>query len=124
MSTHAAGPVGTAWHTFRRFWPLARPDRKLLALGGALALLAAGCEVTAVWVFGIITDNALVAGSLSAFWAPAAAWLGVAVVAAAATFAGDYLTALAGERFLFRLRNSVFAHLQRLPLDFFDNSRL
>ena len=125
MSTHAAGgPAKTAWLTFRRFWPLARPDRKLLMLGGALAILAAGCEVTAVWVFGIITDNALAAKNLSAFWTPAAAWLGVAVIAAGATFVGDYVTALAGERFLFRLRNSVFAHLQRLPLDFFDNSRL
>ena len=112
------------WQTFRRFWPLAKPDRKLLALGGVLAVLAAAGEVTAIWVFGIITDDALSAKNLSAFWTPAAAWLGVAVLAAGATYAGDCLTTLAGERFLFRLRNSIFAHVQRLPLDFFDNSRL
>jgi ATP-binding cassette subfamily B protein len=109
---------------FRRFWPLARPDRKLLVLGAALAVLAAACEVTAIWVFGIITDDALTAKNLSAFWTPAAVWLGVAIVAAAATFLGDCRTALAGERFLFRLRNSMFGYMQRLPLDFFDNGRL
>jgi ATP-binding cassette subfamily B protein len=96
----------------------------LLVLGGALAILAAACEVTAIWIFGIITDDALTAKNLSAFWTPAAVWLGVAIVAGAATFVGDYLTTLAGERFLFRLRNSIFAYLQRLPLDFFDNGRL
>jgi len=125
MSTHSAGgPIKTAWTTFRRFWPLARPDKKLLVLGGLLAVVAAGCEVAAIYVFGVITDEALAAKKLSAFWSPAAIWLGVAIVAAAATFVGDCLTTLAGERFLFRLRNSIFGYMQRLPLDFFDNSRL
>src|SRR3981189_59564 len=117
-------PIAAAYHTFRRFWPLARADARLLAIGGLLAALTAGCEVVGIWLFGVITDQALAAKNLSAFWTPAVAWLGVAIAAAAAAFAGDYATALAGERFLFRLRNSIFAHVQRLPLDFFDNSRL
>ena len=120
----AGTPIAAAYHTFRRFWPLARADARLLAIGGLLAALTAGCEVVGIWLFGVITDQALAAKNLSAFWTPAVAWLGVAIAAAAAAFAGDYATALAGERFLFRLRNSIFAHVQRLPLDFFDNSRL
>jgi ATP-binding cassette, subfamily B, bacterial len=39
-------------------------------------------------------------------------------------FAGEYLRALAAERFLLRLRDSVFAHAQRLSLDFFSGSRV
>jgi len=125
MSNHSAGgQIGTAWRTLRRFWPFAVPDKKLLVYGGLLAVLAAGAEVTAVYLFGVITDDALTAKKLSAFWAPAAMWLGAAIVGAVATFYGDCMTTLAGERFLFRLRNSVFAHVQKLPLDFLDNSRL
>src|ERR1700730_10901889 len=115
-------PMAAAYHTFRRFWPLARADARLLVLGGLLAALTAGCEVVVVGLFGVITDHALAAKNLSAFWMPRVAWLGVAIAAAAAAFAGDYASALAGERFLFRLRNSIFAHVQRLSLDFFDNT--
>src|SRR3981189_3146184 len=120
----AVTPMAAAYHTFRRFWPLARADARLLVLCGVVAALIAGCEGVGIWLFGVITDQALAAKNLSAFWTPAVAWLGVAIAAAAPAFAGDYATALAGERFLFRLRNSIFAHVQRLPLDFFDNSRL
>jgi ATP-binding cassette, subfamily B, bacterial len=41
-----------------------------------------------------------------------------------AMFADGYLTSLARERFLLRLRDSVFGHAQRLSLDFFDRQRL
>ena len=113
-----------AWRILRRFWPFAVPDKKLLVYGGILAVGAAGAEVAAVYLFGVITDEALTAKKLSAFWLPAGIWLAVAVAGAVATFYGDCMTTLAGERFLFRLRNGVFGQVQRLPLDFLDNSRL
>jgi ATP-binding cassette subfamily B protein len=93
-------------------------------IGGVLAVAAAACEVAAIWLFGVITDHALAAKSLDAFWAPAAEWLGVALVSGLATFAGDYATALAGERFLLRIRDSTFAHVQRLSPEFFDKNKL
>jgi ATP-binding cassette, subfamily B, bacterial len=39
-------------------------------------------------------------------------------------FTGGYLMALAKERFVLRLRDAVFGHIQRLSLDFFDRRRL
>src|SRR5262245_50805231 len=115
MSNHSAGgQIGTAWRTLRRFWPFAAPDKKRLVYGGVLAVLSAGAEVAAVYLFGVITDEALSAKKLSAFWSPAALWLGAAAIGALATFRADCMTTLAGERFLFRLRNSVFAHVQKL----------
>jgi ATP-binding cassette subfamily B protein len=125
MSNHSAGgQIGTAVRILKRFWPFAVPDRKLLIQGAVLAVVAAGAEVAAVYLFGVITDEALSAKKLSAFWSPAVLWLGAAVVGALATFKADMRTTLAGENFLFRLRNSVFGHVQKLPLDFLDNSRL
>ncbi|MFG2005974.1 ABC transporter ATP-binding protein [Spirillospora sp. NPDC048911] len=120
----SAAPVVSVRTTFRRFWPLMRGDRRLPALGAGLAIAAAACEVAAIWLFGVITDDALAARDLGAFWAPAGAWLGIALVTALMTFVGEYVTTLAGERFLLRLRDQVFAHVQRLSPEFFDRGRL
>lgn len=92
--------------------------------GGALALVAALCEVAAIGLFGFITDEVLSKQNLEAFWLPAAAWLGLAAVTGLVSFTGSYLTALGGERFLLRLRDRVFEHIQTLAPDFFDNRRL
>ncbi|MFC3738747.1 ABC transporter ATP-binding protein [Paractinoplanes deccanensis] len=108
----------------KRFWPLVATDRKLVVWGGVLAVAAAGAEVAAVYLFGVITDEVLAAGHLNAFWGPAVTWLAIAVAGAVASFSAGVLVSLAGERFLLRLRDRLFAHVQRIPLDFLDQSRL
>ncbi len=109
---------------FRRFWPYTRADRGRLLLAGFLAVIVSGGEIATVIIFDVITNKVLVGHHLAGFWALAALWLGIAATAAVVMFAGEYLSALARERFLLRLRDSVFAHTQRLSLDFFKGSRL
>ncbi|MCG5212456.1 ABC transporter ATP-binding protein [Streptosporangium sp. KLBMP 9127] len=92
--------------------------------GIVFAIVAAACEVGAIGLFGHITDEVLARGQLDAFWLPGLAWLGVALVAALASFVGNYSTALGGERFLLNLRDKVFSHLQTLTPDYFENRRL
>ncbi|WP_240506969.1 ABC transporter ATP-binding protein [Thermoactinospora rubra] len=106
------------------FWPDTRGVRKLFALGAVLAIAAALCEVAAIGLFAVITDQVLTRNDLGAFWAPAFTWLGLAAVAGLVSFAGTYTTALGAERLLLRLRNRVFAHLQTLSPDFFTKRRL
>src|SRR5690606_36925443 len=93
-------------------------------VGVVFAIVAAACEVAAIRLFGFITDEVLASQDLGAFWKPAFLWLGLAILAGGASFCGDYITALGGERFLLALRDKVFAHLQTLTPDFFDNRRL
>ncbi|MFC7647100.1 hypothetical protein ACFQX6_46130 [Streptosporangium lutulentum] len=50
-------------------------------------------------MFGFITDEVLSRQSLEAFWVPALAWLGLAVVAGLASFVGAYATAVGGSAF-------------------------
>jgi len=111
----AAGQIGTAWRIPATILAFAVPDRtadvRRLA-GRARGRRRGRCGSTS----SRHHDEALTAKKLSAFWAPAGMWLGAAVVGAVATFYGDCMTTLAGERFLFRLRNSVFGHVQKLPL--------
>ncbi|GLY85509.1 ABC transporter ATP-binding protein [Actinoallomurus iriomotensis] len=113
----------SAREAFRRFWPYTRGIRRWLVVGALLLVLAAAGEVAAIWIFGLITDHVLAAKNLAAFWTPALVWLQLSVLTAVASFGGDYLTTLVGERFLLRLRDSVFAHVQRLSPDFFDRGR-
>ncbi|GAA4569164.1 ABC transporter ATP-binding protein [Planotetraspora kaengkrachanensis] len=117
-------PIVSIRKTFRRFWPYTRGLRRLLVLGVAAAILATACEIAAIRLFGLITDEVLSTHDLTAFWAPALAWLGLALVAAVASFVSAYGAAVGGERFLLRLRDSVFDHLQTLTPDFFENRRL
>ncbi|GLW97029.1 ABC transporter ATP-binding protein [Microtetraspora sp. NBRC 16547] len=125
----AAGPPGNApivaiRTTLREFWPQTRGVRWLFAAGVLAAVAASVGEVGAIGLFGLITDEVLSRGDLGAFWAPAGAWIGVAVLAGLLSFASAYATALAGERFLLRLRDRVFSHLQTLTPDYFENRRL
>ncbi|MET9070906.1 ABC transporter ATP-binding protein [Streptomyces sp. NPDC004232] len=112
-----------AREAFRRFWPLTRGDRGWLAAIVACVVVAALAETAAILLFAQLTDHALKAGSLAAFWGPAGAWLGVAALAALAGYLGNSLATRTAERFVLRLRASVFRHVQDLPPHFFQRHR-
>lgn len=100
---------------FRRFWPLTRGDRKWLAAIVACVVVSALAETAAILLFAELTDTALKAGSLAAFWGPAGAWLGVAALGALVGYFGNSLATWTAERFVLRLRAKVFRHIQDLP---------
>ncbi|MFF7471172.1 ABC transporter transmembrane domain-containing protein [Streptomyces sp. NPDC008092] len=108
---------------FRRFWPLTRGDRKWLWMIIACVVVAALAETAAILLFADLTDNALQAGSLAAFWGPAGAWLGVAALGALVGYLGNSLATWTAERFVLRLRAKVFRHVQDLPPHFFQRHR-
>ncbi|MBX7549678.1 ABC transporter ATP-binding protein/permease [Streptomyces sp. tea 10] len=116
-------PTIPARAAFRRFWPLTRGLRKWLLVVWVCTVIAALAETEAVLLFGDLTDHALEKGSPAAFWAPALKWLGVAVVGAFVAYAGNSLAAWATERFVMRLREHVFDHVQQLPPHFFQRHR-
>lgn len=70
-SADSSGAAIPARWLFRQFWPLARPNRAVMALACLPALVSAGAEAAVVLVFMAITDRALVTKELSAFWRPA-----------------------------------------------------
>ena len=74
---------------FARFRPFLRPERTGLLVAAGLLVLAALADTAAIWMFMLITDDALAAGSPAAFWAPGLAWLGIAACGAAASFGGS-----------------------------------
>jgi ATP-binding cassette subfamily B protein len=113
-------PVEAAAELLRRYWPLTRPDRTTLMAAGVLLIAAAAADTVAVLMFMNILDGAIASGRMSEYWVPAGTWIGVALLATVATAIGSYLSARAAERFLLRLRDDTFEHLQRLSPDFFE----
>ncbi|MFJ3664956.1 ABC transporter ATP-binding protein [Streptomyces sp. NPDC090106] len=97
--------------------------RGRLAAVWLCTVLGALAETAAILLFGDLTDDALARGSLDAFWTPAAQWLGIALVGAAIGYAGGSLAVWISERFVMRLREHVFDHVQKLPPHFFQRHR-
>ncbi|PWI16453.1 ABC transporter ATP-binding protein [Streptomyces sp. Act143] len=108
---------------FHRFWPLTRGDRKWLSAIIACVVVSALAETASILLFAELTDTALKAGSLTAFWGPAGAWLAVAALGALVGYLGNSLAAWTAERFVLRLRAKVFRHVQDLPPHFFQRHR-
>ena len=124
-----AGPVAEAPPVAlraiaRRFWPYARPYRRRLALTGLLIFLDAAIETAAVWLFKVLVDEVLVPRDTGALVWVGALFAAVTVAGGAVSFADDVLSTWISERFLLDLRGRFYAHLQRLPLDFFEGRRL
>jgi ABC-type multidrug transport system fused ATPase/permease subunit len=125
----------------------ARYLRYLLPYGGLLLLclvlifLVAGLGIVAPWPFKYIVDHVIggrpftdpvglwVAAQLGDDQRLLAAAFGfmlllVTVAQGAAAFAYEYLNGVIQERATHTLRRQVFAHIQSLPLEFFDQNRV
>jgi ATP-binding cassette, subfamily B, bacterial len=120
----AAAPQLPMREVLRRFWPYARPYRRWLWLSGLFIVLVPLTEAVAIWMFKLVVDDVLVPRDLSALLPIAAAYLALAVVGGAVSFADDYLSTWVGERFVLDLRVQFFRHLQGLSLDFFERRKL
>jgi len=124
-----AGPVAEAPAVpvraiARRFWPYARPYRPWLILTGLFIVLDAAIETAAVWLFKVLVDEVLVPRDIHALVWVGALFVAVTVAGGVVGFADDVLSTWVSERFLLDLRTRFYAHLQTLPLDFFEGRRL
>jgi ABC-type multidrug transport system fused ATPase/permease subunit len=109
---------------FRRFWPYAKPYRRWLLVSLVLIAVVPAIETATIWMFKVVVDNVLVPHDFGPLWWIALAYLGLTLLAGAASFVDDYLSTWVGERFLLSLRTGFFRHVQSLSLDFFDRRRL
>ncbi|HEY2192577.1 MAG TPA: ABC transporter transmembrane domain-containing protein [Actinomycetospora sp.] len=107
-------PAMTLRAIFRRFWPYTRSDRSKLLFAFLAMAASTACDTYVVTMFARIVDGATVAHSMSAVWPSAIEWLVLTAIGGLLSVLGGFLLVGAAERFVFRLRHEVFAHLQRL----------
>ncbi|MGH9227046.1 MAG: ABC transporter ATP-binding protein, partial [Acidimicrobiales bacterium] len=103
--------------SLRRFL---RPYRRALGLGMALVVLDAIATLAGPALIRFGLDRGVVGGSQSLLWAVTALFLAVTVADWAILWAQQRQTGRTAERLLFALRIRLFAHLQRLGLDFYE----
>jgi ATP-binding cassette subfamily B protein len=119
----AAAPPVPIREIFRRFWPYARPYRKWLAFSLIFIVLGPAIDTATIWMFKVVVDEVLVPRDFDPFWWIALAYLGLTLLGGLIGFADEYLSTWVGQRFLLDLRTQLFAHLQSLPLGFFERRR-
>ena len=120
----AAAPAIPPLALARRFWPFARPYRRMIAAGLLLVALLPLVQAVEIWLFKEVVDDVIVAGALDALPWLAGAVVGLTLLGALLSFAEDYAWTSAGERFLLDLRGAFFSHVQKLSLDTLDRRRL
>ena len=98
---------------------LLRPYRGKVALMFVALLFATGAGLAPPYLAGLAVDEGIVAGDAGALNLIVVAFVGVAVIYAAATFLQTYLVGWVGTRALQDLRERVFAHLQGMSIGFF-----
>jgi ATP-binding cassette subfamily B protein len=98
---------------------LLRPYRGRVALTLVAILAATGAGLAPPYLAGQAIDAGIVTGDSAALTQIVAAFLAVAIVYAAATYAQTYLVGWVGTRALQDLRERVFTHLQSMSIGFF-----
>jgi ATP-binding cassette, subfamily B, bacterial len=117
-------PTVAPREVIRRFWPAVRPYRGRLAVVLVLAMLGPLLDTLSISLYGRLVDEVLVPRQLAMLAPIAAAYVGLTVVGGLLGFGRSYLSAWITEHLLFDLRHRLFVHLQTLPLEFFERSRL
>jgi ATP-binding cassette subfamily B protein len=103
---------------------LLRPHRKMLALIIGLFVGAAALEVVPPLVIRQIVDQHLLVGQPTGLLTLALLYLGAVAALQALGGLATYLTSVVAERTLQALRVRLFAHLQALPIGFYDRVSL
>jgi ATP-binding cassette, subfamily B, bacterial len=98
---------------------LLRPYRGRVALTFVAMLAATGAGLAPPYLAGQAIDAGIVPGDAGALTLIVAAFVGVAVVYAVATYGQTYLVGWVGTRALQDLRERVFDHLQSMSIGFF-----
>ncbi|GAB88207.1 ABC transporter ATP-binding protein [Gordonia rhizosphera] len=104
----------TTREAFTRFVPALRGESRRFALAAILLLVAAGCEIIAVFVLSDVIDGALSADSLLGFARLAVLWLLITAIATVCDYYGQVTSIGISERVVLRLRDRLFTHVQQL----------
>jgi ATP-binding cassette subfamily B protein len=102
-------------------WMIAqlRPYRGKVAVMFVSLLVATGAGLAPPYLAGRAIDSGIIPGDVSALDLIVAAFVGVAILYAAATYLQTYMVGWVGTRVLQDLRERIFTHLQAMSIGFF-----
>jgi len=139
-SRHASGPHGSGasledlrgWRAFvhlarelklARLARLAYPYRRR-AVFSVIAMIAVTLSSLAVpYLLSVAIDGGIAAKDMTVLTWVVVAFIGVSLVNLGASYLQTYLTSWVGSHIIYDLRRQLFAHLQKLSLDFFSRQK-
>ncbi len=116
--TERAENAGT---TFRRLLRYLEPHRSPLLVAGLMVLINTLAELAAPYLLGRAVERFVTAGDIPGLNRTMLLLLGAYLVAWATRGLQFRTTITVGQRVLYRMRQQIFAQLQRLSLRFFDH---
>ena len=107
-------------HLVRRLVPYLTPYRRRMWVALIATIVTAAASYAQPWLMGLAVGGAIANGNLDELTRVGVALCVLAVISWVALWTQRSLTGYVGHRILLQLRLQLFAHLQRLPLSFYD----
>lgn len=106
----------------RRLFRYLKPYAGRVILAVLVLIAVAALEIVGPLLTREAIDRAIPEGDISLLWLLVALYAGTLLLAFVLDYVQTVLTTWLGQRIMYDLRVEVFAHLQRLPLRFFDRN--
>lgn len=110
-------------HTLRRFMDYLGRHKIMLGVVGLLAAVSALAALLGTYMIRPIVNGVLENGSAAYLAGVVALTAGIYIVGALSTLGYTQLMVRAAQKILQDIRRDLFAHLQTLPLHYFDTNR-
>lgn len=115
------GPRATDWKsTLGRLWKIVDEQRALLIIVFLLVTVSSILALLGPYLIGKMIDIYVMHGELTGLGSRIAWLIGIYVLLAVSLFLQNYWMIGIAQQTIYRLRTSVFAHFQSLPVSFFD----
>ncbi len=124
LDPHREEALGKAYDArlIRRLWGFIRPYRGIFWLSVICLPLNATCMLTQPYLLKLAIDGYVTAGDASGLGRIGLFYVAAIIGECTFFYAQYYLTMLVAQRSLADLRVQVFAHVQRLPMSYFDRN--
>lgn len=112
----------SAGAALKRIWKYVRRHPWMFALVVSSVLVTAAVSRSLPWVMGLIVDRAIVPRNAEVFVNLALLYLGLEAAKTVLRFVQEYYFQKFGNRMLYYVREDLYAHVMRLPLDYFNRT--
>ncbi len=110
--------------TFRKIISYLRPHWLYVLVIGIVMVAGASLQLAQPWIIGyLLVGNVIAVHNLGFLPTVLGLLAGAFALQQVAAFLTDYLTEKLGEKTIHKLRTDVFEHVERLPLQFLDETR-